>query len=126
MLALSTQGRPVLCEAGTRFTIGPPAKDSWAITTLLRATLVTLPEIREAYLAEVSFPDTGEPPHLLIGVRFANVGFARADAALEKLHLAIAPLLKEGEIVDFTVIGDPTSAPDYFLTESTPFYRADT
>lgn len=109
---------------GTRFRLGPPPEESAAVAEALRARLRTLPEVSEAYLAEIEFPDSGERPHLIVGIRFRDPRTPRAEQTYEMLHLAILPLLPAGEIVDFTGIGSDTSAGPYFLTESAPFYWA--
>lgn len=125
LLGSREAGRPVVLEAGTRFVIGHPPDDPVAIKAALRTKLATLPEVQEAYLAQITLSDAEETPHLLIGVRFKEPGFPRADSTFDKLHLAIAPLLQEGEIVDFTAIGPGSSAANYYLTGITPFYSAE-
>lgn len=104
-------------KAGTKFLLSQPATQPEALVGALRTLLAKHEMIQAAFLAEVSIPESAEPPHLLIGL----LGDGDVRPAIAEAHLVAKNLLKPEELVDFLDIGaDPASLD--LVNRTKPFY----
>lgn len=111
--------------AGTRVFVGDPAKEPEEAIEGLRSLFAGMPEVSEAYRAQVYIEAPDEVPHVAVGVR-ANDGadydslFARAGEAVTEAADGPFTFVAIGAEEDR---GDPIVS--HMLEQTSPFYRRD-
>jgi hypothetical protein len=107
--------RPV--EKGTKVLLGPPAEPPVALIEALRRTFERNPDVEAAWLAQLHEPDSGKPPHPIVGIQGRNPRKAMSEAG-EAARAAGVGLL---EFVDASVETEEGIV-GYLRTRTTPFY----
>lgn len=99
----SLQENQVSVEEGTRVLIGAPARIPDGLLEALSECLSRNPEVREAYLGEVSYAKEGEVPHLALVLRIDAAPESAVDAIRQDLGVASRGLLGEDGYIDIFV-----------------------
>jgi SseB protein C-terminal domain/SseB protein N-terminal domain len=107
---------------GTRIFVGEPAEEPRELLEALGRAFAEEPGIEAAYRAQVYVEDTGEEPHLAIGLLLAPE--ADRDALFERAA-EIARAVQGNVPVGLLVIDPHTPHPvtEHMLHEASPFYR---
>ena len=99
----SLQENQVSVEEGTRVLIGAPARIPDGLLEALSECLSRNPEVREAYLGEVSYAKEGEVPHLALVLRIDAAPESAVDAIRQDLGVASRGLLGGDGYIDIFV-----------------------
>ena len=104
--------------AGTEVQIGQPARYPDEIAAALKEVFANYPNVEAAYIALIHIPSSGQPPHLLIGVKGTVLREAFSSAALAARRAG------GDQIIDFASLSDgENTLTDYFRTGGvTPFF----
>lgn len=102
-----------------RILLGQPAEYPHELMDVLKRYLVTQPQVEALYLAQMADPESGDPPHLIFGVKMQGT----VDAVMGQLVTIARETLGPDKMVDFTVVtGRSGSLNDYFL-KTGPVYQ---
>ena len=100
--------------------LGQPSDYPKHVTDALAAFFKDKPEVAAAYLAHMFVPNSGEPPHTMIGVD------AEPDADFDRLSgevgIVLGDVAHQGELIDLIRITEG-GVSDYMTQETTPFYK---
>ncbi|MGC9357182.1 MAG: enhanced serine sensitivity protein SseB C-terminal domain-containing protein, partial [Anaerolineae bacterium] len=100
--------------------LGQPADYPAELVEALQELFAEHPAVRAAYLAQMYAPESGDEPHLVIGLDVLR----NFDEVVEEAVSVAGEVLAEEEFVDFIQIGRDALS-DYLLGETTPFYERD-
>jgi len=106
-------------EKETNILIGQPQNYPHELSKALSRLFKKLKHVKSAYLAHFHNPESGDPPHTLIGIVAEgnwNEIVSQAGIVAESVPIPDPPL-------DFIKIEPNGSLTDYFLNESKPFYK---
>jgi len=108
-------------KEATKVLLGQPAQYPTHITDALKERFRGLRTVKAAYLAQCLMPESGEPPHTLVGV----VVSGEFRSVVTTIMDTIKRVAKEGDIVDVVRIDDPhpEGVAEYLLKETQPFYK---
>lgn len=106
-------------QAATKVLLGQPAKYPTELVAALQKLFGKHTSVQAAYLGWIHDPNSGEPPHLIIGIE--------CDGDMQKVSqeagITSQSLLGEGEFVDFIQVGSGKGSLDsYFKKQTKPFY----
>jgi hypothetical protein len=107
--------RPV--EKGTKILLGQPAESPAALLEALRKAFERNPTVEVAWLAQLHEPESGKPPHPIIGIQGSDPRGAMSEAG----HAARAVGVGLLEFVDASVPTDEGIV-GYLRNRTTPFY----
>jgi hypothetical protein len=112
-------GKEITIQKDTEVLLGQPANYPTAMVQALQNLFRTNPEVNAAYLGYIHDPESGLPPHLLVGIdtegELSNVS--------KEAGLTAQQFLKEGEFIDIIKIDQNSGVSDYLLTQTKPFYQ---
>lgn len=103
----------------TNILIGQPKNYPHELCDALSRLFKKIKSVKSAYLAHFHNPETGDPPHTLIGLVAEgnwNEIVAQAGIVAESIQIPDPP-------IDFIKIEPNGSHTDYFLSECKPFYK---
>jgi len=100
----------------TRVLLGQPSKPPTHLTVALSSVFQSRKDVREAYLALCSWPESGEQ-HLIVGIDTTGDW----DALMSDVSAALRASARPNEIVDFVKMGD--SSFEHYLRGIPPFYK---
>lgn len=106
-------------QAKRKVLLGQPSEYPHKLVDSLRRLFANDSRVQAAYLARIHDPESGVPPHILIGLK--TVGDIQA---VEQDAGVVARECVFGAPVDFTVVGRGGGVDDYFLKQTKPFYVA--
>lgn len=114
--SLFQQTQSTVVKKETRVMLGQPRELPQAFMDALSSLFKTLPEVKAAYLAMISYEGSQDEPHLVIGVEVDG----DYQAVIQQAGFVAGEVIG-GEVVDFVEIG--SGAISEYLTNSTrPFY----
>lgn len=109
----------ITIKKDTEVQIGQPAHYPTEMVQSLKELFATTPNIRAAYLGWMFNPESGEPPHYILGLDAEGDLHSVAHEAGRLAQQFLSP----DEFVDFIKIDDKGGISDYFLESVEPFYK---
>ena len=103
----------------TKVLIGQPAKYPEAVIKSFIELFSSKPNVKAAYLGWVHDPASDIPPHYI----FAIEETGNWDTLIKELASILNSTLGPEEIVDFLKINGNKELNDYFINDTTPFYK---
>lgn len=108
-------------QQATQVLLGQPAKYPTELVAALQKLFAKHSSVQAAYLGWIHDPNSGEPPHLIIGIE--------CDGNMQKISqeagITSQGLLSEGEFADFIQVGGGKGSLDsYFKKQTKPFYQS--
>ena len=108
----------------TRVLLGQPAKYPHELVAELKKLFEKNESVVAAYLGWIHDPESGEPPHLIVGLECKG----EMKMIAQEAGITSQGLLGDGEFVDFVQVGGGTvstsSLDSYFKQQTKPFYQA--
>jgi hypothetical protein len=111
--------KQIKMEEDTPVQIGQPANYPTEIIHSLKKLFSERPNIRAAYLGWIYNPSSGEPPHYIFGLD----GEGDLQSITNEAGFTAKHFLNPNDIIDFIRIDDKGGLSDYFLKNTTPFYK---
>jgi len=116
---LTDTAKTLTIEKETEVQIGQPAKYPTEIVNSLKKLFSERQNVKAAYLGWIFNPDSGEPPHYIFALD--------VDGDLQNLTqeagFTAKQFLEQNEFVDFIKIDKNGGISNYFLKQTTPFYK---
>jgi hypothetical protein len=104
----------------TRVLLGQPKEYPSEFVKALSNLFANHRNVRAAYLAHYFNPESGDPPHLLIGIDAEG----ESQAVLGEAGMVASDVLPPGELVDFIrITPNEAGVSQYLLRESKAFYQ---
>ena len=116
---IHSKGNQITIEKDTEIQIGQPANYPTDLVSSLKKLFANKSNVNAAYLAQIHNPESGDPPHLLIGIDADG----ELTAVSQDAGMTAQQFLKDGELVDFIKIDKSGGVSDYFLQQTKPFYE---
>lgn len=116
---LTDRAKMITIEKETKVQIGQPARYPTDMVNALVKLFSERPMVEAAYLGWIFNPESGEPPHYV----FALDTEGDLQSLTEEAGFIAKQYLGKSEFVDFIVISENVGVSDYFLTQTTPFYK---
>ncbi|MBX3163524.1 MAG: enhanced serine sensitivity protein SseB C-terminal domain-containing protein [Bacteroidetes bacterium] len=111
--------RSTIVEKDTQVKIKQPTKYPTEMVNSLKILFAEKRNIKAAYLAWIYNPESGQPPHYIIGLDGnGNI----QDTAKEAIYIT-SQFVEKNEFVDFVKIEENDDVSDYFTKETKPFYK---
>lgn len=114
------QPGPNTVAAGTRILVGDPAEEPEAALEALCALFASLPEVLDAYRAQVYIEAPGEVPHVAVGVG------AEHGTNLDRLFQQASQAIGDAGPLSFLPLSAQADPADpiasYMLDQTSPFY----
>ena len=114
-------GEPTSVEIkkSTTIIIGQPAKYPTQIVKSLSELFSKKANVHTAYLGWIHYPSTNEPPHYI----FAIDADGDWNTLVKEAGFITREILRSDEIVDFIRMENSGGLSDYFIKQTTPFYK---
>jgi hypothetical protein len=113
--------REQVVSGGEQVMLGQPSAYPSHVTDALCALFKTRKAVRAAYLAHAFFPQSGQPPHTMIGVDVeAGTDY---DGLMGEVGTVLEGVTRQGELVDVIKIDAASGISTYMTKETKPFYR---
>jgi len=111
--------RTLTIEKETKVLLAQPAKYPTEIVHALKTLFAERPIVKAAYLGWIHNPTTADPPHYIFAIDAdGDIQSLTQEAGYTARHY-----LGANEIVDFIRIDHNGGLSDYFLKDTTPFYK---
>jgi hypothetical protein len=111
--------KPVEVKKHSTYKIGQPEKYPTEVARSLIELFSNRPNVYAAYLGWIQYSQTDEPPHYV----FAIDSTGDWDSLIQEAGFTSKQILADEEIVDFVKINNNGGISDYFINETTPFYK---
>jgi type III secretion system (T3SS) SseB-like protein len=107
-------------QKDTRVLLGQPKVYPTELVKALSTLFAQHRNVKAAYLAHFFNPDSGEPPHTLIGIDADG----ESQVLFGEAGMVARDVLPRGELVDFTQVKPHEEGlSQYLIRETKPFYR---
>lgn len=118
--SIYTPSKTATTQQGTRVLLGQPKIYPTELVKALSKLFARHRNVKAAYLAHYSNPDSGEPPHTLIGLDVEG----ESQAMFGEAAMVARAVLPPSELVDFTKVQSPEAGVSrYLVRETKPFYQ---
>lgn len=105
---------------GTRVLLGQPKEYPTELVKSLSNLFANHRNVRAAYLAQFFNPESGDPPHLLIGIDVEG----ESQAVFGEAGMVASDMLPPGELVDFIKVNPhEVGISQHLLRETKAFYQ---
>jgi len=112
------KSREIKIEKATEVKIGQPAKYPTDVVDALIKLFSNRPEVINAYLGWIHYPETVEPPHYIFAIETIGDWRTLSDEA----GFLVQQILGADDIIDFIPIKDGSGLDGYFINKVKPFY----
>ncbi len=111
--------KTITVQKETKVQIGQPADYPTELVNSLKQLYSRLTDVNAAYLGWIFDPNSGQPPHYIIGIDAKNdfQNICRDSGVTSKYFL------KQDEIIDFVQIDNESGISDYLSKRTKAFYR---
>ncbi len=111
--------KPVEVKKNSTYAIGQPEKYPAEVVKSLIELFSNRPNVYAAYFGWIQYTQTDEPPHYV----FAIDSNGDWDSLTQEAGFITRHILPKGDFVDFLKINNNGGISDYFIKETTPFYK---
>lgn len=115
------QPQGVRLAAGQSFYIGDPKERPQALLDALSQYFRKTGIVEKAYLAQIHVPDSGQPPHVIVGIVFCGGVPKDVPGSLPDLGAVVAGSIEKDQVVDFTVVTSDQIS-QYLVNQTSPFF----
>ncbi len=116
---LTDQHKQITVQEDTQVQIGQPANYPTDIVNSLKKLFIERPAVKAAYLGWIYNPTAGEPPHLIFALDIEG----EKQTITNEAGFTAQQLSKPADIIDFIQIDTNDGLSDYFLNQTTAFYK---